>query len=190
MTEKGTGKSLEPGQRQELLEALEARFEDHMSRHPGVQWTKVRARLEAKPEALWSLHQMEKTGGEPDVVHQDKRTGECLIYDCSAESPRGRRSYCYDEEALAARKKHKPKGSAVGMATAMGAVLLNEEHYRRLQDLGEFDAKTSSWLQTPPEVRGLGGAIFGDYRYGRVFIFHNGADSYYASRGFRCMLRV
>jgi hypothetical protein len=190
MGAKGSGTSIGPKQRQELLEALRARFEENMTRHEGVQWEKVQARLEADSKGLWSLLQMEATGGEPDVVGQDKKSGAYLFYDCAPESPAERRSLCYDGEALEARKKHKPKSSAVEEAMAMGAALLSEEHYSRLQDLGEFDAKTSSWLLTPPDVRRLGGAIFGDYRYGRVFVFHNGADSYYASRGFRCMLSV
>lgn len=189
MARKGTGK-LGPGERDELLAALKARFEGSMHRHGGLQWGKVQARLEGKPEKLWSLGEMERSGGEPDVIGHDEKTGEYLFVDCSAESPKGRRSLCYDREALDARKEHKPKGSAVEMATAMGAVLLTEGDYRRLQELGEFDAKTSSWLETPPDIRSLGGAIFGDYRFGAVFIYHNGADSYYAARGFRCALRV
>ena len=175
---------------EELLDTLEARFEENMHRHERIQWGKVRARLEADPEKLWSLNEMEKTGGEPDVVGQDAKTGEILFYDCAAESPKGRRSVCYDPEALASRKEHKPKDSAVGMSAAMGAELLNEEEYRRLQELGPVDTKTSSWVRTPADIRRLGGAIFGDYRYGAVFIYHNGAESYYAARGFRCRLRV
>lgn len=189
MAKKGAP-GLGPRQRDELLEALMARFESGMNRHEGLQWAKVQARLEAMPEKLWSLHQMEGTGGEPDVVGEDKKTGECLFYDCSPESPRGRRSVCYDGQAREARKEHKPAASAVEMATAMGAALLTEEQYRRLQALGEFDTKTSSWLRTPPDIRGLGGAIFGDRRYATVFVYHNGAESYYAARGFRCELRV
>jgi hypothetical protein len=181
---------LGPSQREELLAALEARFGANMHRHEGLQWDKVRARLEDEPDKLWSLSEMERTGGEPDVVDQDQETGECLFFDCSPESPGGRRSVCYDDEALEARKKHKPEASAVGMASAMGAVLLTEEQYRRLQQLGEFDTTTSSWLQTPPDIRSRGGAIFGDYRYGTVFVYHNGAQSYYAARGFRCALGV
>jgi hypothetical protein len=190
MPSKGTKKNLAPKQREDLLEALEARFGSNMNRHKGVQWGKVLARLEAMPDKLWSLNEMEGTGGEPDVVGQDKKTSEYLFYDCSAESPKGRRSVCYDRQAREARKKHKPKSSAVEMATAMGVALLTEGEYRRLQKLGEVDTKTSSWLETPPDIRALGGAIFGDYRYGTVFVYHNGADSYYAARGFRCSLRV
>ena len=161
-----------------------------MNRHKGLEWAKVQAKLEANPEKAWSLHEMERTGGEPDVVGQDKKTGEYLFYDCSAESPNGRRSFCYDREALDARKENKPKNSAVGMADAMGIELLTEEQYRELQKLGKFDAKTSSWVRTPSEIRKLGGAIFCDFRYGTVFVYHNGADSYYAARAFRGALRV
>lgn len=189
MAKKATG-GLGPTRRDELLAALQARFEGNMHRHEGLRWEKVRARLEAKPDKLWSLGEMEGSGGEPDVIGRDGKTGEYLFVDCSAESPKGRRSVCYDREALDGRKEHKPKSSAVEMATAMGAVLLTEAEYRRLQELGDFDAKTSSWLQTPPDIRSLGGAIFGDYRFGTVFIYHNGAESYYAARGFRCTLRV
>ncbi|MDP2860034.1 MAG: DUF4256 domain-containing protein [Bacillota bacterium] len=183
-------KNLGPRQREELLETLKARLEGNMNRHRDLQWARVRSRLEAKPEKLWSLSEMERTGGEPDVVGQDKKTGEYLFYDCSAESPGGRRSVCYDGEALEARKEHKPGNSAVAMATAMGVVLLTEEQYRGLQELGEFDTKTSSWLLTPPDIRKRGGAVFADHRYGNVFVYHNGAESYYAARGFRCVLRV
>jgi hypothetical protein len=183
-------KNLGPGQREELLETLRARFEGNMHRHEDLPWAKVRSRLEASPERLWSLSEMERTGGEPDVVRQDEKTKEYLFYDCSAESPKGRRSVCYDAEALKARKKYKPGNSAVAMAASMGAVLLTEAQYRGLQELGEFDTKTSSWLLTPPDIRGRGGAIFGDCRYGHVFVYHNGAESYYAARGFRCVLRV
>jgi hypothetical protein len=183
-------KALEPNHREELLETLRARFEGNPNRHEGLQWAPVRSRLEAKREKLWSLWEMERTGGEPDVVGEDGRTGEYRFYDCSAQSPGGRRSVCYDAEALEARKKHKPQNSAVAMATAMGVELLSEEQYRRLQELGDFDTKTSSWLLTPPDIRGRGGAIFADYRYGHVFVYHNGAESYYAARGFRCVLRV
>lgn len=188
----GNGRKHELGARQraDLLETLRARFEGNMTRHKGLDWVDVRSRLEARPEKLWSLSELERTGGEPDVVGQDRNAGEYLFYDCSAESPSGRRSVCYDDEALAARKKHKPEKSAVAMATAMGAVLLTEAQYRDLQRLGEFDTKTSSWLLTPPDIRRRGGAIFGDYRYGTVFVYHNGAQSYYAARGFRCVLRV
>jgi hypothetical protein len=181
---------LGPSQREELLATLAARFESNMHRHEGVQWDELRATLEASPDKLWSLHEMERTGGEPDVLGRDERTGEYLFVDCSAESPKGRRSLCYDREALEARKKHKPEASAVEAATAMGGVLLTEAEYRSLQEVGEFDKKTSSWLQTPPSVRRLGGAIFGDYRFGSVWVYHNGADSYYAARGFRCVLRI
>jgi hypothetical protein len=189
MAKKGT-KSLGPSQREELLATIKVRFEANMHRHKGLEWEKVRARLEGEPDKLWSLSEMERSGGEPDVIGQDKSTSEYLFFDCSPESPQGRRSVCFDRQALEARKEHKPRASAVEMATAMGAVLLTEEQYRRLQQLGPFDTKTSSWLQTPPDIRRLGGAIFGDYRYGTVFVYHNGAESYYAARGFRCALRV
>ncbi len=183
-------KQLSPDQRDALLGTLGARFEDHMNRHEGLDWAKVRSRLEAYPEKLWSLDEMEKTGGEPDVVGHDKSSGEYIFYDCSAESPKGRRSICYDREALDARKKHKPKNSAMDMAAEMGIEILTEVEYRALQELGEFDTKTSSWVITPPEIRALGGAIFGDRRYNAIFFYHNGADSYYAARGFRGSLRV
>jgi hypothetical protein len=189
MPEKGK-KKLGAGPRKELLETLKARFESNMSRHEGIEWAEVQAKLDARPDRLWSLNEMERTGGEPDVVGQDRKTGEYLFYDCSEESPRGRRSVCYDREALEARKKHKPETSAVEMAAEMGAALLTEQEYRRLQEIGEFDTKTSSWLETPPDIRKHGGAIFGDFRYGAVFVYHNGAQSYYAARGFRCSLRV
>jgi len=189
MAKKGN-ESLGPGQREELLATLRARFEENTQRHRGLLWQDVRVRLEGKPEKLWSLSEMEGSGGEPDVVGRDEKTGDYLFVDCSPQSPSGRRSVCYDGPALEARKKHKPSASAVEMATAMGADLLTEDQYRRLQRLGEFDTKTSSWLQTPPNIRGLGGAIFGDRRYGTVFVSHNGAESYYAARGFRCALRV
>jgi hypothetical protein len=185
-----TRRSLDAGQRVELLATLEARFDAHPDRHPAIQWADVVARLEAHPDALWTLHEMERTGGEPHVVGRDEDTGAVVFYDCAPESPEGRRSVCYDQEALESRKKHKPETSAVAMADAMGATLLDEGQYRRLQTLGEFDAKTSSWLRTPADVRELGGAIFGDYRFGRVFVYHNGAESYYAARGFRCALEV
>ena len=178
-------KQLSPSQRAELLSLLQARFEKNMNRHKALAWAKVQARLDANPEKLWSLNEMERTGGEPDVVGHDKKTGEYVFYDCSAESPKGRRSVCYDREALEARKEHKPKDSAVGMAAAMGIELLTEEQYRELQTLGEFDTKTSSWVKTPSEIRKLGGALFCDRRYDHVFLYHNGADSYYAARGFR-----
>ena len=161
-----------------------------MNRHKGLEWAKVRARLEANAEKLWSLNEMERTGGEPDVVGQDKKTGEYVFYDCSAESPKGRTSLCYDREALDSRKEHKPKNSAMDMAAAMGVELLTEEQYQELQKLGDFDTKTSSWLKTPGDIRKLGGAIFGDRRFGRVFVYHNGAESYYSGRGFRGWLRV
>jgi hypothetical protein len=173
-----------------LLTMLEIRFEKNMNRHYGLEWVNVRARLEANPEKLRSLDEMEETGGEPDVVGQDKKTGEYIFYDCSEESPDGRRSLCYDGAAWKARKEHKPKSNAVDMATAMGIELLTEDQYRELQKLGNFDTKTSSWLKTPADVRALGGAIFGDRRYGRVFVYHNGAESYYGARGFRGWLRV
>jgi len=182
--------TLSAQQREELLETLRERFEDNRKRHEGLQWATVQPRLEAKPDKLFSLNEMESSGGEPDVVGHDKKTGEILFYDCAAESPKGRRSVCYDPEALASRKEHKPKDSAIGMAAAMGAEILTEDEYRRLQELGPVDTKTSSWLRTPPDIRRLGGAIFGDYRYGTIFVYHNGAESYYAARGFRCSLRV
>ena len=183
-------KELSPEEREQLLGALKARFEKNMNRHNGLEWATVQARLAAKPEKLWSLNEMERTGGEPDVVGYDEKTGETIFYDCSAESPRGRRSICYDREALEARKENKPADSAVGMAAAMGIELLTEEQYRNLQKLGHFDTKTSSWLKTHAEIRKRGGAIFADYRYGHVFVYHNGAESYYAARGFRGALSV
>ena len=183
-------KELSPEQREELLRALKARFEKNMNRQKGLEWAKVQAKLEANTEKLWSLNEMERTGGEPDVVGHDKKTGEYIFYDCSAESPKGRRSVCYDREALEARKEHKPKDSAVDMATAMGIELLTEEQYRELQKLGEFDTKTSSWVKTPPEIRKLEGALFCDRRFDHVFVYHNGAESYYAARAFRGSLRV
>jgi hypothetical protein len=187
---KNTKKKLSAEDRDELLNALQARFEKNMSRHKGLEWSKVQAKLEANAEKLWSLNEMEKTGGEPDVVAFDKKTGEFVFYDCSAESPKGRRSVCYDREALEARKEHKPKDSALNMATAMGIELLTEEQYRELQKLGKFDEKTSSWIQTPAEIRKLGGALFCDRRYEQVFLYHNGAESYYGARAFRGSLRV
>ena len=177
-------------QRAALLSTLKARFEKHMDRHRGIQWLAVQSRLEANPEKLWSLQEMEGTGGEPDVVGLDKTTGEYVFYDCSAESPKGRRSVCYDREALEARKEHKPKNSATEMASAMGIELLTEAQYRELQTLGEFDTKTSSWVKTPPDIRARGGAIFCDRRYDHVFTYHNGAESYYAARAFRGALKV
>jgi hypothetical protein len=185
-----TKKKLSPEHREELLSELKARFEKNMNRHKGLEWAPVQAKLGAKTEKLWSLSEMERTGGEPDVVGLDKKTGEYIFYDCSAESPKGRRSLCYDGEALETRKEHKPKNSAIDMAAAMGIELLTEEQYRDLQKLGNFDTKTSSWITTPSEIRKLGGAIFADYRFGRVFVYHNGAESYYAARAFRGSLRV
>jgi hypothetical protein len=190
MADDGGRKKLDPEARENLMEILEARFEENMARHEALQWKDVRSRLEARPEKLWSLSEMEKSGGEPDVVGWDAGSGEVLFFDCSPESPDGRRSVCYDDEALKARKKNKPAGSALALAGAMGAALLSEEQYRDLQNLGEFDARTSSWLLTPESIREKGGAIFGDYRYGTVFVYHNGAQSYYAARGFRCVLRI
>ena len=181
---------MSPEQLEELLRELKARFEKNMSRHKGLEWAEVQAKLEAKTEKLWSLNEMERTGGEPDVVGFDKKTGEYIFYDCSAESPKGRRSVCYDREALESRKEHKPENNAIDMAAAMGIELLTEEQYRELQKLGDFDTKTSSWVKTPTDVRKLGGALFCDRRYGNVFVYHNGADSYYSARGFRGELRV
>ena len=183
-------KELSPGQREELLRALKARFEKNMARHKGLEWAKVQTKLEAHAEKLWSLSEMERTGGEPDVVGHDNKTGEYIFYDCSEESPKGRRSLCYDGEALASRKEHKPANSAGDMAAAMGIELLTEEQYRALQKLGTFDTKTSSWVKTPSAIRKLGGALFCDRRYETVFLYHNGAESYYAARGFRGSLRV
>ena len=177
-------------QREQLLKALKARFEKNMNRHQGLEWAKVQATLEANTEKLWSLSQMEQTGGEPDIVHQNKKTGEYIFYDCSAESPKARRSFCYDREALDSRKENKPKNNAMDMAAAMCIELLTEEQYRELQKLGEFDTKTSSWVKAPADMRKLGGALFGDRRFGRVFMYHNGAESYYAGRAFRGSLRV
>jgi len=194
---KSNKKELSPEQREELLSALKARFEKNMNRHKGLEWAKVHAKLAANTEKLWSLNEMERTGGEPDVVGHDKKTtatagqaGEYIFYDCSAESPNGRRSVCYDREALESRKEHKPKNNALDMAAGMGIELLTQEQYRDLQKLGHFDTKTSSWVKTPSDIRKLGGAIFADYRYGNVFVYHNGAESYYAARGFRGSLRV
>lgn len=177
-------------QKQDLLNTLKARFNQHMHRHPGVDWTRVQARLEAKPDSLRSLQAMEASGGEPDVVGHDTKTGLCTFMDCSAESPAGRRSVCYDREGLESRKEHRPDNSAIDLAAAMGVALLTEDEYRSLQQFGPFDAKTSSWLKTPEDLRARGGALFGDFRYGRVFVYHNGAQSYYAARGFRGVLRV
>jgi Protein of unknown function (DUF4256) len=183
-------KELAPKQREELLRTLKARFEKNMIHHKGLEWAKVQAKLEAKTEKLWSLNEMERTGGEPDVVGFDKKTGQYIFYDCSAESPKGRRSVCYDREGLESRKEHKPENNAIDMAAAMGIELLTEEQYRELQKLGKFDTKTSSWVKTPSEIRKLGGALFAEFRYGNVFVCHNGAQSYYAARGFRGSLRV
>ena len=183
-------KELSAKQREQLLRALKARFEKNMSRHQGVEWAKVQARLEANPAQLWSLNEMEGTAGEPDVVGLDQKTGEYIFYDCSAESPKGRRSLCYDREALDSRKENKPKDNAVDMAVAMGVELLTEEQYRELQKLGQFDTKTSSWVRTPSGIRKLGGALFCDRRFDTVFVYHNGAESYYAARGFRGVLKV
>ena len=183
-------KDLSPEQREELLRALKARFEKNMNRHKGLEWAQVRAKLEANAGKLLSLNEMERTGGEPDVVGHDKKTGEYIFYDCSAESPKGRRSLCYDREALDSRKEHKPKNSAMDMAAAMCIELLTEVQYRELQKLGNFDTKTSSWVKTPSDIRKLGGALFCDRRYDTVFLYHNGAESYYAARGFRGLLKV
>jgi hypothetical protein len=183
-------RKLSAEQRKELLTLLKARFEKNTKRHPGLDWKDVQARLEKDAGKLWSLHEMERTGGEPDVIGQDETTGEFIFIDCSAESPTGRRSVCYDAEALAARKANKPADSATNLAETMGVELLTEEEYRRLQQLGEFDRKTSSWVKTPPRIRKLGGALFCDRRYDTVFLYHNGAESYYAARGFRGKLKV
>lgn len=189
MTKKNT-KKLSSEQQEELLRILKTRFDKHPHRHKNLNWANVQATLEANADKLWSLNEMEKTGGEPDVVGRDKKTGEYIFYDCSPESPKGRFSVCYDREGLESRKEHPPKNNAVDMATAMGIELLTEEEYRELQKLGNVDTKTSSWLKTPAQIRKLGGAIFGDFRYGTVFVYHNGAQSYYAGRGFRGSLRV
>lgn len=183
-------RELSQAQREELMGTLEARFNKHPHRHMEVAWAAVRARLETRKEKLWSLFEMERSGGEPDVVGHDEKSGEYIFYDCSAESPKGRRSICYDEEARVTRKEHAPETSAMEMAAAMGIELLTEAQYRHLQSFGEFDAKTSSWIQTPDAMRALGGALFGDFRFGRVFVYHNGAQSYYAARGFRGVLRL
>jgi hypothetical protein len=183
-------KELSVKQQEELLKILKSRFEKNMNRHKGIEWAKVQASLEVNTGKLWSLNEMESTGGEPDVVGYDKKTSEYIFYDCSAESPNGRRSFCYDNEALKSRKEHKPKNSALDMATAMGIEILTEEQYRELQKLGSFDLKTSSWVMTPSEIRKLGGALFCDRRFDTVFLYHNGAESYYGNRGFRGSLRV
>jgi hypothetical protein len=185
-----TKKNLSPEHTETLLKELKTRFEKNMDRHKGLEWEKVQARLEANPEKLWSIDLMEETGGEPDVVGYDEKTGEYIFYDCSPESPKERRSYCYDRQALDSRKEHKPKNSAVDVADEMGIEILNEEEYRSLQQLGKFDLKTSSWIKTPANIRKLGGAVFCDRRYDTVFLYHNGAESYYAARGFRGSLRV
>ena len=187
---KSNKKNLPPEQREELLGTLKARFEKNMTRHKGLEWAGVQARLESNSEKLWSLDEMEKTGGEPDVVGHNKKTGEYVFYDCSAESPKDRRSLCYDREGLDSRKEHKPENNAIEMAASMGIELLTEEQYRELQKLGNFDLKTSSWVMTPAPIRKLGGALFCDRRYDTVFLYHNGAESYYAARGFRGSLRV
>ncbi len=188
--EMGNKKELSPEQREALLRALKARFEKNMNRHKGIEWAKIQTKLETNTEKLWSLNEMERTGGEPDVVGHDTKTGEYIFYDCSQESPPGRKSVCYDREGLESRKEHKPESNAVDMAAAMGIELLMEEQYRELQKLGNFDTKTSSWVKTPADIRKLGGALFADFRYGHVFVYHNGAGSYYAARAFRGSLRV
>ena len=185
-----TKNELSSEQRAELLKTLKARFEKNMNRHKGLEWAQLQAKLQANAEKLWSLHEMERTAGEPDVVGQDKKTGEYIFYDCSAESPKGRRSVCYDREGLESRKEHRPKTTAMDMAAAMGIELLTEEEYLELQKLGDFDTKTSSWVKTPSDIRKLGGALFCDRRYDHIFVYHNGAESYYAARGFRGSLRV
>jgi len=187
---KNSKKELSIKQQVELINILKTRFEKNMNRHKGMEWAKVLARLETHPEKLWSLNEMETTEGEPDVVAYDKKTGEYIFYDCSAESPKGRRSYCYDREALESRKEHKPKNNVLDVAAAMGIEMLTEEQYRELQQLGNFDTKTSSWVKTPSKIREYGGAIFCDRRYDHVFVYHNGAESYYAVRGFRGALKV
>ncbi len=187
---KSNEKELPPKQREELLSALKIRFEKNMARHAGLEWAKVEAKLDAMPEKLWSLNEMERTGGEPDIVGYDKKTGAYIFYDCSAESPQSRRNLCYDRKALESRKEHKPVNNAIDLATAMGIEILTEQQYRELQKLGNFDTKTSSWVKTPSDIRNLGGALFCDRRYNTVFVYHNGAESYYAARGFRGSLRV
>jgi hypothetical protein len=189
-TSKRSKKELSSGQHEALLAALKTRFEKNMNRHKGLAWAQVQAKLAANPEKLWSLNEMERTGGEPDVIGHDKKTGQYIFYDCSGESPNGRRSLCYDREALDSRKEHKPKDNAIEMAASMGIEILTEEEYREFQRLGEFDTKTSSWVKTPSEVRKLGGALFCDRRFNTVFVYHNGAESYYAGRAFRGSLSV
>src|SRR2546427_7046760 len=189
-TEMQKAKDMKAKQREELLRALKTRFEKNMNRHKGLEWAKVQARLQTNTEKLWSLNEMERTGGETDVVGHDKKTGEYIFFDCSAESPKGRTSVCYDREGLDSRKEHKPKNNAIDMAAAMGVELLTEEQYRELQKLGNFDTKTSSWVKAPADIRKLGGALFGDRRFGHVFVYHNGAQSYYGARAFRGSLRV
>ena len=183
-------KTLSPNEQEDFLQLLKARFEKNKARHKDAEWSKVEERLKSSAAGLWSLYEKERTGGEPDLVHYDKKTGACTFFDCAAESPKGRRSVCYDRQALEERKEHKPQHSAVEMAAEMGIELLTEQQYRQLQSLGTFDAKTSSWIQTPADIRKLGGALFGDFRYGHVFIYHNGASSYYAARGFRGALTI
>ena len=190
MNKRITKKQLSREQREELLSGLKARFEKNVNRHRGLEWAKVQARLEAMPEKLWSLNEMERTGGEPDVIGHDKKAGEFIFYDCSAESPPGRRGLCYDRQGLASRKEHKPENSAIELANDISIELLTEAQYRELQKLGNFDTKTSSWIKTPAEIRNLGGALFADYRYGYVFVYHNGAQSYFSARGFRGSLRL
>ena len=187
---KSNKRALSPKRAEELLRVLAARFEQNMNRHKGLEWAELKQRLAAHPEKLWSLGEMERTGGEPDVIGRDETTGEYIFYDCSAESPAGRRSLCYDREGLESRKEHKPENTAVDLSSTMGVELLTEAQYRELQKLGEFDAKTSSWVKTPADIRALGGALFCDRRYNRVFVYHNGAQSYYAGRGFRAVLKV
>lgn len=189
---KSTGNTMKLSQerKDELFDILQGRFEKNMGRHKGLEWNKLQMKLESNPEKIWSLNEMEETGGEPDVIGVDRETGEYLFCDCVSESPKGRRSLCYDPEALASRKEHKPQGSAVEMASRMKIELLTEDQYMKLQELGKFDTKTSSWIITPPDIRRLGGALFGNWHFGRVFIYHNGAESYYSSRGFRGLLRV
>jgi uncharacterized protein DUF4256 len=187
---KSNKKELSTDQRAELLKTLKERFEKNMNRHKDIEWAKVQAKLEASAQKLWSLDDMETTGGEPDVVGYDQKTNEYIFYDCAAESPKGRRSICYDQEALDSRKEHKPGNSAIGMAAEMGVEILDEAQYRELQQFGKFDTKTSSWIKTPADIRKLGGGLFADYRYGTIFVYHNGAESYYAARGFRGALRV